>query len=328
MISERKYLSLRLINKKAFILFAIFFLLLIFGGWGCSDEDNSLAPYAGSPSMSNIIVQSGSFKPAVTWVGGYVSVFAVNKGSRAALDSTLIWLVHTNGNNIHYPVHFGVLPEGAEDMTSQFGGSVEDSLSEDNTYTYWVLKEDVWNQISSQKGKVIEVDSSQSASLVQVKGDTLKINNYGCVKETQNLDVYINIENVSTFGRLGIISVKIMNSSNPIISWEITQDGVTDTLLSAIGIVEGGQYDATKLVWEIFSEEDSAGVKIYGKKNLIKSPITAGEEFPGTRVFAEYPASGLERDKTYYLWIANKEWDGETRLRFALGYAYITFNTK
>lgn len=324
MISEKKYLNPKLLNIKISIL--LIFLLLSF--FGCSKDDNSLAPYVGSPAMSDIVVQSGSFKPAVTWIGGYVSVFAVNRGNKAALDSTLVWLIHSVGNNIHYPVTFGVLPEGAEDLTAQFGGSTVDSLSEDNTYTYWVLKEDVWNQISSQKGKVIEIDSSQSGSLVQIIDDTLKVNNFSCVKETQNLDVYINIDNISTFGRLGIISIEIMNSNNPVISWEITQDGVTDSLISAIGISEGGQYDATKLIWEVFSEEDSAGVKIYGKKNLIKSPVTAGESFTGTHVFAEYPAAGLERNKTYYLWIANKDWDGATRLRFASGYAYLTFNTK
>ena len=73
--------------------------------------------------------------------------------------------------------------------------------------------------------------------------------------------------------------------------------------------------------------KDSAGTPIYGKDDIIKSPVQAGQSFSSTYVFNEYPENGLERGKNYYLWIANKNWDGVTRLRFAKGYAYITFQT-
>lgn len=53
-----------------------------------------------------------------------------------------------------------------------------------------------------------------------------------------------------------------------------------------------------------------------------------GDTFEGTHVFSEFPENGLERNKTYYIWIANETWDGANRLRFADGYAYATFSTK
>jgi hypothetical protein len=55
--------------------------------------------------------------------------------------------------------------------------------------------------------------------------------------------------------------------------------------------------------------------------------LLPGQEFPETFVFTEYPAGGLKRNTDYYVWIANKNWDGENRQRFTLYYAYATFST-
>ncbi len=302
-------------------------LIIIFLFTSCSEENEGLAPYTESPKMSSITVQDSTYRPKVTWLGGYASVFGVNYGSRAALDNSLVFLIYKAANDIHYPVTFGQVPSGAQDLTSQFGGTSVDSLTEDSTYTFWVLKEDQWNQISSMSNKILQFDSTLSTSL-QVDGDTIRLSSQGYVQQVRPLDVYIDITGVNPAGRLGTVSIEETNITNsPIIRWTINQAGVTDTSISAMGIVEGGQYNPDAEVWSVYSLSDSAGQPQYGKVNIINAPITSGESISGTQVFVEYPAGGLKKNKTYYVWIANKNWDGEGRLRITNYYAYATFNT-
>jgi hypothetical protein len=293
----------------------------------CKDEDSGIADYAGSPEVSNIRIEENSFSPKITWVGGYVSVIGVNRGSHAALDTSLVWLIRTDGNNIHYPVRFGTLPSGAADITSQFGGAGLDSLNEDEVYTFWVLKEDVWNQVSSYPDSRLIADSTLSSSVVAA-GDSIRINTYSYNSIVQALDVYVNISGLTQFGRLGLVTVTATNSNKPIISWAITEAGASDSNLSAIGIVEGQQYVADYAVWDVYSESDSSGTLLYGRQNVIAGPLQAGTELPGTRTFVELPETGLERGKTYYIWIARDNWNRTSRTRTTSGYAYAVFNVE
>jgi hypothetical protein len=307
----------------------LFIILTAFIVVSCSEEDNGLAPYVGSPPMSKITVEQGSFRPKITWLGGYASVVGINRGSKAAFDSTLVWLVHRPGNNIKYPVQYGVTPEGAENLTAQFGGTSLDSLVEDNNYTFWVMKEDAWTQISSLQNKEIRVDSS-AVSGVTIRQDTILIAPSSLSKLNQNLDNYINIFEISSLGRgLGIISIIQTDTGNsPVIEWTITQAGVTETSVAAMGIVEGNQYDAEKVVWEIYSEETVGGLPVYGKKNVINPPVNPWNEIPETFTFKAFPEIGLERNKGYYVWIAHANWNGNDRLRITPYYSYATFKTR
>ncbi|MCF8260899.1 MAG: hypothetical protein K9J12_09005 [Melioribacteraceae bacterium] len=305
-------------------LVAIVFLSVI---PSCSEEDASTAPYVGSPVMSNVLVEEASFEPRITWLGGYASVLAVNKGTKSILDTSLIWLIKTEGNSLKYPVEFGVTPTGATDITSNYGGIKVDNLDEDESYSFWVMKEEIWNQISAQSGKEIVIDSSLQAAQVVVSTDSIKLSTEYFTSYSKDLDVFLNIADISTFGQLGVISVTEDFSDKPIISWTITQSGVSDTEISVIGICEGSQYDPGKTIWDVYSEADDNGSTVYGTVNVIKSPLNVGDTFEQTRAFVPFDADGLERNKTYYIWIANDIWDGESRLRFAKGYAYATFNT-
>lgn len=293
--------------------------------YACNEVSSTLAPYSGTPAMSGIQIQSGSYSPKVTWLGGYVSVFAVNRGTNAALDTSLVWLVYASGDGIHYPVQFNKLPVGTQDLTTQYGGKKIDSLSEDNTYTFWVMKQSVWSQLSSQSNKIFNVDTLSKTPAFTINGDTVKISSMNYFQETLPVNLYININEVHTFGQLATLNVTETNvNNNPILTWSIIQSGVPDSMIAAVGIVEGQEYDPNNTVWEVWSVQDSAGTPIYGKNDLISSPIFMGENFPGTQVFAAYPANGLQRGHYYYVWIADKTWDGTTRLRFAKGYAYAT----
>lgn len=313
------------INKNILKLFLPFLLTIIF--FSCSEEDDGLAPYTGSTNMSGVTVQDSSYNPKITWIGGYASVLAINYGSRAALDSTLVFLIYKSGNDIRYPVTFGDVPAGAQNLTLQYGGTSVDSLTEDSTYTFWVMKEEEWNQISLMNNAILVYDSTLSSSL-QVDGDTIRLSGKGYTQQVKELDVYIDINNVSAVGRLGVLSVEETNITNsPIIRWTINQAGITDTSIAAMGIVEGSQFNPDTEVWSVYSLSDSAGQTQFGKINIIDPPVTLGQAISGTQVFVEYPAGGLKKNATYYVWIANRFWDGEGRLRVTNYYAYATFST-
>ena len=294
----------------------------------CENSDNTLAPYVGSPNVSGLQIEAKSYTPKITWIGGYVSVLGINRGSNAALDNSLVWLIYKSGNDIHYPVQYGQLPNGVQDLTSQYGGSSIPELIEDSTYTIWVIKEDVWNVITANPGKIITLDSAltQTSSIV---GDTIKLSASVHTQKTQNLDNYLNIYEIATFGRLGIIDIEQTNTSNdPKISWTIAQPEVTDTLIAAIGIADGSQYSSSASIWEAYSEVTENDTLFFGKHNVIPSPLIAGQNLSDTKIFVEYPIDGLQRNKTYYVWIANRNWDGVGRLRSTPFYAYATFKTR
>lgn len=294
----------------------------------CGGDENPLAPYAGQPVVSDIVVEGGTLTPKITWLGGYVSALGINRGSEAALDSSLVWLIHAGGNGIRYPVNFGQIPPGAQDLTSQYGGASLDRLVEDDTYTYWVIKEDVWSQVSANVNKSLRVDQSLTAATIEVDNDTVFVNSRSHAQQIQAIDLFVNVSEVRPTGRLGVIDVRqSSDSNNPIVSWMIIQPGVTDTLIAALGVVNAQQYQAAGNTWEVWSEESSGGQPVYGKKNVIQGPVIMGQSLAETRIFVEYPAAGLERNQDYYIWIASKDWDGQRRLNSTNFYAHATFHT-
>ena len=304
-------------------------LLVVFsvaiGLISCEQEDDSLAPYVGSREISELTIEKESFNPKVTWVGGYISTFGVNRGSQAALDSTLVWLIHTNGDKIIFPVTVGQLPEGAQDITVSYGGVSIDSLEEDELYTVWIMKETVWQEVSSMSQVELTEDTIPGSS-VTVSGDSLLIiGSSSFEKSGFPVNVYINILNVRSLGPLADLFVDATPDNIPRIRWTKKAAGVTDTMIAAIGFVRGVTYDASGAMWEVYSERDSAGIKLYARDNLIKGPVVMGDSLPGTREFIEFTTEALVRNEDYHIWIADKTWDRENRQRFTPGYSYITF---
>ena len=293
--------------------------------FSCSDSEGPLAPYAGGGRpLSTLTIEENSFRPEITWVGGYASIVGINKGSAAVLDSSLIWAVSIAENNLRFPATFGVLPAGGQDLTASVGGTTPDSLSEDSTYTFWVLKEGARGTVMANAGLILREDSlgSESGSVV---GDTVFIGPKSFLKITVPLDVFINIDDVRTLGPLATIEVKASNIDNhPRISWQMRTPGA-DSLAAALGIVTGLQYSVNNLVWEVLSIDSSAGQVVYRDTNVVASPIVGGQQFPATEIFTAYPAAGLQRGQYYFFWIANKDWDGIGHQRFSANHAYATF---
>jgi hypothetical protein len=278
--------------------------------------------------MSDIVVEEASFSPKITWVGGYASVLGINTGTEAALDSSLVWLIKTDDNELEYPVTVGELPDNAVDLTADYGGDAIDSLLEDNDYTFWVMKQQAWEKVSSYDGGKLYVDSTMAEGNVVRNQDSISVSNYVHTQFSKKLDVFVNVEGLSTFGQLGEIFVNETRSNRPIINWEKYGDNVVDSAISVIGICEGQQHNSETTVWEVYSVSTEDEDTVYGKANIIEPPVNVGETFSNTREFVEFNLEGLERDKSYYIWIADSTWNGEDRLRFAEGYAYATFNIR
>jgi len=319
---------MKLIKKVSEDFIKILPILIIL--FSCSENDTTVAPYIGSPSMSTITIEQNSYKPKITWIGGYVSTIGVNRSEFAKLDSSIIWIAYNPPNSIKYPIEFGTFPNGAIDIINDYQGKYKDILTEDNVYTFWIIKDEVWQSISNETGKFISVDTNMIGDNYWIDNDTVKIAEDYHTQITYPLDVYINIDwnNTQSFGRLGEIIIEQTDTSNNLlVEWNIIQSGITDSSISAMGICLGSQYDINSLIWEIWSEEIVDSETVFGKKNVIYQPLILGQEFSETRVFGEWLDSGLERNQTYYLWIASKEWDGEKRGRAVDGYAYMKLAT-
>jgi hypothetical protein len=299
---------------------------LIWAGPGCESEDSTLAPYAGGErTLSTITIEDSTLVPRITWLGGYATVLAVNKGSRASLDPTLVWLVSKTADALSYPVKYGTLPSGAQDLTGQYGGSVSSTLAEDTTYTYSVIKAEAWSLISQRPGMPIVVDSTVTGVLTE-RNDSVFVNPLYMTQTTIRTDLFINVKEVKPFGRLGRLEVFASDTTNRLlVTWTITQSGLTDSLIAAIGLTRGSQYDINSVTWELISEDLTVTPPVYFKNNVIRSPLRMGDEVQGAVQFTVYPANGLDRGTQYYLWIANKDWDGVNRTRSTSNYAFATF---
>ena len=311
---------------RLFLLLFSFSILLN----GCNENDNGLAPYSGSPSLSQISIEKNSFEPKITWIGGYVTALGVNENEGAVLNQSLIWLLFNPNDKIKYPALYADLQSGSTNIAPDYGGTSKSNLSEDVLYTFWVVRGSVWNDISAYTNYKFMADSNLAPNSYRLENDSVMISIYNYASLSYQLDVYVNLDtnNVQAFGRLGQISVEPTNSiDNFIVSWIITQADITDSTISAIGLCEGDQYDINKLAWEIWSEELIEGETVFGKKNVIQGPLLLGQQFNETKVFAEFPETGLKRAQNYYLWIATKEWDGARRGRTVPGYAYLRFTT-
>jgi len=225
-------------------------------------------------------------------------------------------------------ISFGTVPAGAQEISTTYGGTPITRLREDEVYTIWVLKANAWAEISSQPGKQLRVDTV-SSSIVVNRNDTLYVNPSAHAQFSDTVDLYTNIYNINQRSSFATFTLQETDTSdNIIIRWRVTQSGVTDTLLTAMGIVAAAQYNVNAVVWEVVSKEQVGDSAVYWSKNVIRGPVLAGESFAGTETFVSLPATGVERGKAYYLWIAQKEWDQVRRDRFAPYYAFITFNTR
>ena len=101
---------------------SLIILVLLTSIIGCNEKDGPIAPYSGSPILRNITIEQNSYNPKITWLGGYVTTLAINKGSEALVDSSLIWMAHAANDNLTYPANYGSLKSTEENLTESYGG--------------------------------------------------------------------------------------------------------------------------------------------------------------------------------------------------------------
>lgn len=319
-------MNYKIIRLKVTIMTLSALILII----GCNDKSDPIAAYSGDSMLQQISIEKNSYNPKITWLGGYVSTLAVNKGNEAKVDSTLIWMVHAANNNVTYPATYGIVKSLEESLTELYGGMVQTNLEEDNLYTFWAAKENLWNILATNTNKTIVIDNLLTEDEINLSVDSIYVSLKSYSQITYSLDVFLNLDesSIQNRGRLGTIFVAQTDTSNNLnITWEFVDQSITDLNISAIGICEGQQFDINMQVWDMYSLEQVGGENIYGSINLISQPLSLGDLIEGTSVFNEFPSEGLERNKNYYLWIATKDWDGESRGRTANGYATINFST-
>src|SRR5690606_12420318 len=106
---------------------------------GCSEDTYPLAPYEGGRPL-DLLKVTQSFTPEIQWVGGRVAAVGVNRGTRAALDSTLVWLRVAPGNENSIGSFVTVGQESASDLVLSYGGTPQDRLTDGETYTFWIAE--------------------------------------------------------------------------------------------------------------------------------------------------------------------------------------------
>ncbi|MCF7802633.1 MAG: hypothetical protein K9N57_00420 [Candidatus Marinimicrobia bacterium] len=240
----------------------------------CSDETKNdvLAPYKGHRALELLKVTQ-SFTPDIQWLGGRVASAGVNKGGTAALDSTLIWIYTADDDIIGSPVSFSVEPDS--DLIQSYGGEPADSLSDGETYTFWIAEKSVFaaNLDSSAIDSMNFTDTTMTTALVPrgLSGGGL------------DLDI-------------SLVRDETLLKDKFVLSWT-----PEDTLVRRIAIRASASGGFQDLIWHVVlpdSVEDS-----------ISPPVVLGETPEGANVAVAWPEGGFKEGQVHFIWMVNSNWN-------------------
>ena len=273
---------------------------------GCSDDANPLAPYEGQRPLDLLRVTQ-SFTPQLQWVGGRVAAVGVNRGTRAALDSTLVWMMTAPGDDISSFVTVG---EGGDDArVMSYGGTPQDRLTDGQTYTFWLAEQSA-------------LDAGLDSTHIEAGAfadTTMAVHLLFCGQQGGGAGVTFEIERDER-----------LTGEQFYVRW--TPDGVRFNRLAIREAPVGG---FTDLTWFVLTPD--------GEAPSIASPVTIGAAPPGTEEptpFADFvrddewnPPS--ERDSsevdvdppTYTLWATTEGWN-ESFAPTAPGYAWFRIDKR
>ena len=280
----------------------VFALLAVFSMISCrGDQDNPLAAYEGNRPLSFQRVTQ-SYHPDIQWIGGRVAAVGVNRGNKAALDSTLIWIETATTDAIGPVSTVGLRPDVA--TVRKYKGTPVDSLANETEYTFWIAEKSVF-------------DGTLSPSLrtpFSFRDTTFAIN----VFFTSPMQ-WGERDPSDPFGDRPLVTISIVRDEKLtgdkfIVSW--TPDSIA---FRRIGIRKGSYPGFTDLVWHVFLP-DSVPDKI-------RPPISVPTPPSGAGVAVDWPAEGFEKGTVYFLWMVRTGWksmppDWGT---FARGYSGMTF---
>lgn len=250
----------------------------------CGSEANPLAAYEGERPLTFLRVTQ-SFTPQIQWVGGRVAAVGVNRGTRAALDSTLVWMTRAEGNTIPSFVTVGDPGQTDADAVARYGGTAEDRLAHGGTYTFWMAER-----------AVLDADLDSTAfDGVNFADTTLTLDLLLAGRALGGVDVDIVVGREET-----------LEGTRYLVQWT-----PGDVLFRQVGITEGRVGSFTGLVWHAVVPD--------GAEGGFASPVEIGQAPPGTDEIVAW--SGFE-PATYILWMTTADWDGAFGPR-SDGYAYF-----
>lgn len=252
---------------------------------GCDVETNPLAPYQGQRPLT-ILRVTQSFTPDVQWVGGRVAAVGVNRGDRAALDSTLVWLMTGDGDAIDSHVTVGTDTDAG--TVEQYGGVAVDSLDDSENYTFWLA-----------------TDEAMSAELADGS-----MNEFTFVDTTLAMSLVLNgIQRGGMDVDMRVVRDERLLGTRYIVEWTPETHAVRRVAVRA------GQASPSfsDLIWHILVPD--------GEPPSITSPLVIGTHPEGTDLVQEFPESGFQ-PVVHTLWMADDSWNGSFGLR-AAGLAYL-----
>ncbi len=272
----------------------IFLVVLVFmlGGGallGCDSADGELAPYQGERPL-NLLKITQSFSPDIQWVGGRVAAAGVNRGDSAALDSTLVWLIAADGDDINSHVTVG---EGTDaSRIESFGGVPVDSLPSGEEYTFWLATQEAMDAAlqPGARNEFTFLDTTFSL------GYELR----GRLRTRENVTV-------SAFRDQKLISDRL------VIRWE-----PADFEFRRLALRAASSPGWENLVWHIQTPD--------GEAPNLRSPLLTDAPPEGARILEPWPETGLTPGVPYTLWMTTDSWNSTFALT-APGLAFIQFFT-
>jgi len=263
------------------VRFLVAIALLSVASLSCNNQSNSLAPYVGPRGLKMKTITQ-NFTPDIQWLGGRVAAVGVNKGTKAALDSTLVWLMDANTDSITYKsssyVTYGCVTDTSKILS--FGGKYEDSLQNGNTYTFWVATTSAFNSLLNPT----------TLTKYNFADTTVSMQLYLRGTPGGETDAQGNL--VTT---LKILHVQTLLSDKYLIEWTPASHA-----FRRIGINAASFGSFTNLVWHVVTPDSIA--------DNILPPVVIGVAPAGTQ--EAVPWSGFQKGQVYMVWLVDSTWNG------------------
>jgi hypothetical protein len=253
----------------------------------CTEESNPAAPYLGQRDLEFLKV-TRSFTPDLQWVGGRVAAVGINRGDRAALDSTLVWIRTATDNSISSVVTMG--PDFDRAFVESVGGTPQERVSDGETYTFWIAE-----AAAFQAGlDPVRFEPSAFADTTL----TFRLVMLGQSGGDPNLGVQFSVT----------VDESLTAGIRYILSW--TPEHIRFRQIAVRRATAGGW---TNLVWHIRVPQDQPA--------SLTPPLIIGQAPEGTQEIVEFPETGFE-PTVHTVWGATDAWN-ESFAASATGYAWL-----
>ncbi len=281
--------------KSTFVLISLLPAMLFYAG--CKeDSSNTLAPYTAQRSLffTNITVNS---KPDIQWLGGRAMAVGVNRGTKPALDSTLVWVQTASDNSISSAITYGASSD--RNRIISYGGTPADSLDSDVQYTFWVATKEAFEaRLDTSKSVVNPTSLADTTCMVGywLKGQS------GGEGGTSNPIVRIRVRREQTLG-----------SDKFTIVWT-----PATSAFNRVAVRSGSTGGWTDMLWHINTPN--------GSDNILP-PVVIGVPPAGVTEGTPWTENSFVNGTTYTIWMANRNWNGVSFTLTARGYVYFRFSS-